>query len=612
MSKNLVNSSNIKVVTNGDNISLDFNNEYYTKGQTDTLLTKKVNSETGKGLSTNDFSNDYKNKLNGIASGSQVNVLEAISVDGVTQSISNKKVNIDLSGKANKNDVYDKTTSDGRYVRDTNYVHTDKNYTADEKNKLSGIENKAQVNIIEKILINGVEQTISDKAVNIKVENTLVYGIKRKITDNTSSQWERTDNSVDLEANATKDGSAVKNDFDNIYPWSDIITYNYDTVNKVITAYYGDSNFKFDGSNGEVLTRIPEFYYRRYVENGYEYIQISKYAIDGFLKSPAFSVGRYDTSYDGTKAHSRSGDVPEVQRNIASFRSISKAVGEGFGQLDYHYFLLQMLYLVEYADYNSQTKLGNGITSMRYNNNDKSLVAESSVNRIIVTTSIANNFLIGQQISIGTSSADNWSVAKYRTILRKEEYSVGGVTGTAIYFDGNPVNIAVGNVIWSHGQKSGHCDSLGMKSGCLSNDGKHAIIYRGIENIFGNVYQWVDGINIKDRQAYVCYDPEKYVSDVFNGDYIKLGYVNASESGVWAKALGFDVNNPLIALTTETGGSANTNMCDYYYSDAGNRVARVGGGYNDTANAGLWLWNLNSTSSSTYYHSGARLLRYQD
>ena len=44
------------------------------------------------------------------------------------------------------------------------------------------------------------------------------------------TKWERIEDSVGLIANATKDGSEVENDFDNIYPWSDIITYNYNDV----------------------------------------------------------------------------------------------------------------------------------------------------------------------------------------------------------------------------------------------------------------------------------------------------------------------------------------------------------------------------------------------
>lgn len=536
MSKNLTNSSNIKVLVNGDDVSLDFVNEMYTKAQADTLLNGKVNTQSGKGLSTNDFTSALKTKLDGIETG-------------------------------------------------------------------------AQKNIIEKILVNGIEQTILNKKVNLMVENTTIYGIKRALNSNSSSAWERTDDAVNLVANATKDGSVVQNDFDNIYPWSDIITYNYDITNKVITAYYGDSNFSFDGSNGEVLTMIPEFYWKRYRDDTYEYIKISKYAIDGFIKSPAFSVGRYDTSLVDSKASSRSGVVPEVLRSIVSFRTLSKALGTGFHQLDYHYFLIQLLYLVEYADYNSQSKLGSGLVNFRVSDSDKALLAETSVNRIILETSRANAFVVGQQASIGTSATWNWSVAKNRTITSKEAYDDGTISGTAVYFDGDPVNIAVGNCLWSTGQKSGHCDSLGMRSGCLANDGKNAIIYRGIENFFGNVFQWIDGINIKDYQAYICYDPDSYVSDKFESPYEPLGYVNCSDTNVWAKQLGYDENNPLIALTTESGGSSSTYMCDTYYSSSGNRVARVGGYSYNTTIAGAWYWLMFSTSANASYDIGSRLLR---
>lgn len=443
-----------------------------------------------------------------------------------------------------------------------------------------------------------------------ELENYIYYGVKRKVEQNSSSAWERIGSAIGKVATATKDGSSVQNDFDNIYPWSDIITCNLDPSTNEIKAFIGDPTFDFTGNNGEVMTRIPEFYWKRYVKDGYEYILISRHNLADFTRSPEFFVGRYDSSYDGTRLHSISGEVPEVNRNIGSFRSLSKAVGTNWCQMDYHYFLLQMLYLVEYADYNSQNKLGNGITSCRISDSDKALLAESNVNRIIINTSAANNFIVGQQVSIGTSSAWNWNIAKNRTITNKESYNDGTITGTAIYFDGTPVNIALNNVLWSTGQKAGHCDSLGMKSGCLANDGKHAIIYRGIENIFGNVWQFVDGINIKDYHSYVCTNPDEYVSDVFETPYKELGYVNANTNG-YAMALGYDKENPLFALTTEVGGGSSTYITDYYYQNSGNRIALVGGGYNGGSIAGLWYWAMSDASSHASYDIGARLLKYQ-
>ena len=444
-----------------------------------------------------------------------------------------------------------------------------------------------------------------------ELENYVYYGVRRRVNQNSSSAWERTGSGIGKIANATKNGDAVVNDFDNIYPWSDIITCNVDPSTNEVKAFIGDPTFDFTGNNGEVMTRIPEFYWKRYVKDGYEYINISRHHLADYIKSPEFFVGRYDASYDGTSLHSVTGQVPEVQRNIAAFRSLAKAKGDKWCQMDYHYFLLQMLYLVEYADYNSQSKLGNGIVGCRVSDADKALVAENNTNRIIINTSAANSFIVGQQVSIGTSSAWNWTVAKNRTILSKEAYNSGGITGTAITFDGDPVNIALNNVLWTTGQKSGQCDSLGMKSGCLNNDSKHAIIYRGIENIFGNIWQFVDGINIKENQSYVCTNPSEYVSDTFAAPYKKLGYANSNTNG-YAMSLGYDKENPLFALTTEVGGASSTYMTDYYYQNTGNRIALVGGGCNNGTNAGLWCWHLDNASSGTGYNLGARLLKYQD
>ena len=124
---------------------------------------------------------------------------------------------------------------------------------------------------------NELDYEYQDKSIEIGVsitgkqvtETNLIYGIKRD-TNSTSTGWERIEASIGLEANAvlpesgatTTANTDVKNDFDKIYPWSNIRSYNYDASKKKVTAWYGDSNFKFDGSNGEVLTFIPGFWYK--------------------------------------------------------------------------------------------------------------------------------------------------------------------------------------------------------------------------------------------------------------------------------------------------------------------------------------------------------------
>ena len=59
-------------------------------------LSGKVDKVDGKGLSTNDYTSEEKTKLSGIASGSQVNVLEGIQRNGNTVNITNKIANISV------------------------------------------------------------------------------------------------------------------------------------------------------------------------------------------------------------------------------------------------------------------------------------------------------------------------------------------------------------------------------------------------------------------------------------------------------------------------------------------------------------------------------------
>ena len=107
-----------------------------------------------------------------------------------------------------------------------------------------------------------------------------------------------------------------------------------------INAEIGDVNFAFDGSNGDVMTYIPPFYWSRVQEDGYEVIKISNNEFKGAVHSDAFYVGRYTTA---SGANSKSGVTSQVSTNITTFRNQAKAKGEGWQQLDYHYFLLELL-----------------------------------------------------------------------------------------------------------------------------------------------------------------------------------------------------------------------------------------------------------------------------
>lgn len=71
----------------------------YFKTKLDLLLANKVDKETGKGLSSNDYTANEKTKLANIAVGAQINVLEGIQVNGSSITPTNKIANISVPTK---------------------------------------------------------------------------------------------------------------------------------------------------------------------------------------------------------------------------------------------------------------------------------------------------------------------------------------------------------------------------------------------------------------------------------------------------------------------------------------------------------------------------------
>ena len=155
------------------------------------LDTEYVEQETGKGLSSNDYTDTEKTKLAGIDSGAEVNVIESITVNGITATVSGKSASVTIPtgdgaiSQISVNGVAQTVTqgavdisvptqvsdlSDGAsVVKDANYVHTDNNFTNAKDTKLTGIAEGAQVNKIETIKVNGTTQGITSKAVDISV-----------------------------------------------------------------------------------------------------------------------------------------------------------------------------------------------------------------------------------------------------------------------------------------------------------------------------------------------------------------------------------------------------------------------------------------------------------
>ena len=130
--------------------------------------------------------------------------------------------------------------------------------------------------------------------------------------------------------------------------------------------------------DGNVLVKIPKFWFKWTRNSSTLKLQISNAKQEGFMVSPAHQarnsneqdrdfvyIGRYkcvnDTSDATNDYKSQSGKSPMTNITRATARTLISWLGTGYWQQDFAMFwTIRMLYLVEFADWNSQATIGNG------------------------------------------------------------------------------------------------------------------------------------------------------------------------------------------------------------------------------------------------------------
>ena len=377
-------------------------------------------------------------------------------------------------------------------------------------------------------------------------------------------------------------------------------------------------------SYGNAFIRIPKIYLRKIDTPTSLIWYASRMPFEGCYLPKCFwdfensceldyvLVGKYKASLsaDGLRLESKPDVFPLCGRNIVQFRTLAQANNtgglKGYQQLDIHVIdLLQTLFVIQNATLNSQSKAA-GYTIGQYTATHLAVVAESAVNRIIVPNATANLYEVGQSIGIGTSQGGQ-QVAADRLVTAVEVYDA---SNKSVVFDGAPVNIAVGNMLYNTAYKNGFSAALASKfaSKISATSGKHPFVWQGIESLWGDIWQFVDGVNINNQQAWVCENADQYTSNVFAEPYKQLSYVNGSAEG-YSTAMGFDADRPYASFPVSAGGSLSKFYSDYYYLFEGQRVARFGGNWAYGSGAGLFYWGLYDASSAAAVVVGGRLLR---
>lgn len=173
---------------------------------------------------------------------------------------------------------------------------------------------------------------------------------------------------------------------------------------------------------------------------------------------------------------------------------------------------------------------------------------------------------------------------------------ITAVTDWAAYNDSNPI------------AKSGNGNAIGNASGNTAGSTTCAaevsdyMSYRGIENWYGHLWKWCDGININSNVPYVSNTATQWADDTAT-NYTALGITLHNADGYQATleqiSRGF--------LPASVGASSSTKITDYYYQVSGWRVVRVGGNAIYGGNAGGFVLYAVDSSADANRHVGGRV-----
>lgn len=306
--------------------------------------------------------------------------------------------------------------------------------------------------------------------------------------------------------------------FDSIMPWSGMVKETIGT---------------------DVFVKIPKYWFKVTTDGASRKIQIANYPADGFSVSPAHQdrgdgkgerdyvyVSRYHVS-SGYKSVSGVKPLASITRSTA--RSGCSGRGAGYCQFDMMALItIWYLYLVEFAHWNSQEKIGYGC---------------------------------GAGSNVGTENLGASDSMPYHTGTIKSSRTTFGV-------------------------------------GCQ---------YRWIEDLWGNVFDWVDGIYFSSANIYAIKNPANF-SDSRGGTYVGNRPTISYEIKAWKDSTVSGYKWFAYPSEVFSGDSIfATYCCDLVGYNSSGVVLYFGGNYVSLQNNGLFCLHGNDISSYYQPFVGARL-----
>lgn len=309
-----------------------------------------------------------------------------------------------------------------------------------------------------------------------------------------------------------------------------------------------------DGSLGQVMVELPDKYYRKFeTEGNKRRVRISEYPLPGYHLVKKKYVSAYeatvqrstttlcsvvndDADYRGGNNNAEWDGTyrtllgrPATSLGLNAFRTYARKRKSGSTEWNTLTYDIQKdlfwLFAIEYATLNSQSPLTAGVSNLDFNQ--------------LTNFNNKNPFIpCGHTDSLGNGSG-------YVNFQMPEEYSA---TGTIVTVPR----------------------------------------YRGIENPFGHINKWTDGLTVVvtsggdgKNEIYICDDPAGFSTDSYES-YRLLGNLPQASGFITDVMFGDDGN---IIPASATGGSSSTYFCDYFA--VGSSAKRYGVAFGGTATSGL-------------------------
>lgn len=366
------------------------------------------------------------------------------------------------------------------------------------------------------------------------------------------------------------------------------------TDSGIVLAYYGDAGYTETGKLTQPITKNsitypigtivqvmveqPKFYYKvvpikadRIVGGKGYHLRKARYYVsdvpkDGFKLYPAFLINGvekdfiYTSAYEGSIFDTSANAYLLADEQVADFnadklcsianakpcsgltqsltranaRKLAQNRGSGWQQQFAHTISVsQLLFMIEYASFNSQTSIGLGVINKASGTGNESELS-------------------GQTSSLGNSS--------------------------------------------------------GMASGT---NGLVSVSYRGEENLWGNIFKFVDGLNVYGYSQNLAYISNYGFADgIGTTPYNECGFT-LSKTTSFISAFGYSNDCDFMFLPSETTGTSSLPVGDYFQQNATNNnwlVDLCGNFWSQGSNCGIFAKNSTLFSNSSGRNIGSRLV----